>query len=216
MKAVAFDLDGVLLDSEPVFVEAARRIVTSRGIPFEPAVMQEMMGWPGRDALPYFRQRFGLLEPLEVIADEYRAEFLNVAGGGVPLMPGAAEAVVTIRESGRALALVTSSQRAYVEAIFGPHGLLGEFNVIVTADDVRLGKPAPEPYLRAAIELGVHAGDVTVFEDSPAGVASAKAAGCRCIAVPQANTAREAVATADHLIESLLDRVAWQSLLGFS
>ncbi|MBX7106123.1 MAG: HAD family phosphatase [Gemmataceae bacterium] len=205
MKTIAFDLDGVLLDSEPVFIEAARRVLADRGVAFDPTVMQEIMGRPGKEALPHFRTRFGLSDTIEALGADYKRHFYESLDGLIPLMPHARELVERLVELKTTLALVTSSQRAYVERVFGPHGLLEHFHVTVTADDITHGKPHPEPYLTAARLLGLAPESITVIEDSPAGVKSAKAAGCYCVAVPQKHTDRALVAVADRVIASLAE-----------
>jgi HAD superfamily hydrolase (TIGR01509 family) len=205
MKTIAFDLDGVLLDSEPVFIEAARRVLAARGVAFDPTVMQEIMGRPGKEALPHFRARFGLSDTIEDLGADYKRHFYESLEGLIPLMPGARELVWRLVEADTTLALVTSSQRAYVERVFGPHGLLEHFRVTVTADDITHGKPHPEPYLTAARLLSLAPELITVIEDSPAGVKSAKAAGCYCVAVPQKHTDRSLVAVADRIIGSLAE-----------
>src|SRR5437763_16434286 len=89
-RAVVFDLDGLLIDTEWAFAEAARRVLARRGLTLEPAFFATMMGTPGRDALPRFRDRYCIIDSLEVLAAEYKSDFLAVlAGVHPPLMPGA-------------------------------------------------------------------------------------------------------------------------------
>ena len=95
--------------------------------------------------------------------------------------------------------------------MFGPHELLDRFRHVFTADDVTNGKPAPDVYLLAAKQFGIEPHELLVFEDSPNGVQAAKAAGCVCVAVPQAHVPRERVAMADHIAASLdhADLLSW-------
>lgn len=204
--AVAFDLDGLLIDSEPVFREAARRVLAARGQRLDESFLQTMMGLPGRDALPRFCERFGLSDSVADVASEYRAAFFAaLAGSIIPLRPGARALVGRLRAAGSRPVIATSSQRAYVEQIVGPHQFLQEFAHVLTCDDVANGKPSPDIYLLAAEVLGVAPAELIVLEDSPNGVQAAKAAGARCIAVPQDHTPLAAVAAADLIVRSLDD-----------
>ena len=106
----------------------------------------------------------------------------RVRRGGVPLRPGARELLAEVTAAGLPRALVTSSQRGFMQAVLASTGL--RFDVLVSGQDVTATKPDPEPYLLAAKLIGVPPGDCFALEDSPNGVASAEAAGCRVIAVP--------------------------------
>jgi pseudouridine-5'-monophosphatase len=205
-RAVAFDLDGLLIDSEPVFLVAARQVLARRGLEFDAAFMASLMGLPGRDALPRFRERFRLPDAVETIATEYRAAFYEAAAGRlIPLRPGARELVERLRAAGTRLAIATSSQRAYVDRVFRPHGFIDRFDFVLTCDDVDCGKPSPDIFLLAAEVLAVPPAELVVFEDSPNGVRAAKAAGACCVAVPQSHTPDEAVSMADLVVRSLVD-----------
>jgi HAD superfamily hydrolase (TIGR01509 family) len=106
----------------------------------------------------------------------------RVRRDGVPVQPGARELLAAVKKAGLPHALVTSSERAFMDAVLASTGM--RFDVLVCAEDVTSTKPDPEPYLLAAKLLGVHPGDCFALEDSPNGVASAEAAGCRVFAVP--------------------------------
>ncbi len=213
VRAVVFDLDGLLIDTEWAFAEAAGRVLAARGLTLEPAFFATMMGMPGRDALPRFCERYRLTDPLEVIAAEYKQAFLEVlAGGRPPLMPGAAELIDRLELRGIPKAIATSSTREYVDAVFGPHGLTDRFAFVLTSDDVTHGKPHPEVYQKAAERLGLPPAAVVVLEDSVNGLQAAKAAGCRCVVVPHAHTPREELAGADLVARSLSDLALWEML----
>jgi len=216
VPAVAFDLDGLLIDSEPVFREAARRVLAARGQVLDESFLQTMMGLPGRDALPRFCERFGLSDSVTAVAAEYRAAFFaSLDGAVIPLRPGARELVGRLRAAGTRIVMATSSQRAYVDQVVGPHQFLDQFESILTCDDVANGKPSPDIFLLAAEVLHVTPEELVVFEDSPNGVRAAKAAGARCIAVPQDHTPVGAVAVADLVVRSLRD-TAVDQFLGIS
>jgi pseudouridine-5'-monophosphatase len=213
-RAVVFDLDGLLIDTEGVFTEAARRLLARRGLEPDAAFMAAIMGTPGRDALPRFRDHFRLSDPLDVLAQEYKRAFFDVLRAGhAPLMPGAVELIDRLERHHVPKAIATSSTREYVDTVFGPHGLTERFAFVLTCDDVTHGKPHPEIYERAAARLGFALAEVVVLEDSVNGLRSAKAAGCRCVVVPHADTPRDELAGADLIIPSLAASELW-ALLG--
>ncbi|HEY1381357.1 MAG TPA: HAD family phosphatase [Gemmataceae bacterium] len=212
-RAVVFDLDGLLIDTEGLFAEAARRILARRGLTLDLAFFATMMGTPGRDALPRFCKQYRLTEPLDVIAAEYKRDFLAaLAGGRPPLMPGAVDLIDRLGRHRIPKAIATSSTREYVGAVFGPHGLLDRFAFVLTCDDVTHGKPHPEVYARAAERLGLPPAAVVVLEDSVNGLRAAKAAGCRCVVVPHAQTPRDELAAADLVARGLGDPTLWEIL----
>jgi pseudouridine 5'-phosphatase len=209
-RAVAFDLDGLLIDTEGVFTEAARRLLARRGLEPDADFMAAIMGIPGRDALPRFRDRFNLPDSLDALADEYKRAFFDVLRAGhAPLMPGAVELIDRLERHHIAKAIATSSTREYVDTIFGPHGLTERFAFVLTCDDVAHGKPHPEIYERAAARLGLAPAEVVVLEDSVNGLRAAKAAGGRCVVVPHAYTPREELAGADLIATNLMAPELW-------
>jgi HAD superfamily hydrolase (TIGR01509 family) len=212
-RAVVFDLDGLLIDTEGVFAEAARRVLARRGATPDPAFFATMMGTPGRDALPRFRDRYGIVDSLESLAAEYKAAFVTVlAGTRPPLMAGALSLFERLEQGGLPKAIATSSSREYVDNIFAPHGLLDRFTFVLTCDDVTHGKPHPEVYALAAKRLGLPPAAVVVLEDSINGMRAAKAAGCRCVVVPHDQTPRMELTSADFVARSLDDPALWELL----
>lgn len=211
VRAVAFDLDGTLIDTECVFAEAAKRMLASRGKVLDHDFMATVQGTPGRDALPRFVKRYGLTDSLEAIAADYRQHFIDVlAGEKSRLMAGAREAVERVRLLGLPRALTTSSSNEYVTHVFGPHGFLDAFDFVMTSEDVTVGKPGPEIYIKAAARFGVAPGEMLVVEDSVAGLTAAKTAGAMCVVVPHAATPREAITAADLIADSLTAAELWR------
>jgi HAD superfamily hydrolase (TIGR01509 family) len=212
-RAVVFDLDGLLIDSEWAFAEAARRILARRGQTLDLGFFATMMGTPGRDALPRFRDQYQISGSLEALADEYKLAFWEaLAGTHPPLMPGAGDLLDRLESHGIPKAIATSSSREYVDHVFAPHGLLDRFAFVLTCDDVTHGKPNPEVYRLAAECHGLPPAAVLVLEDSVNGLRAANAAGCPCVVVPHEQTPRDELAPADLVVPSLAARELWQLL----
>jgi HAD superfamily hydrolase (TIGR01509 family) len=204
--SVVFDLDGVLIDSEPVFEEAAKRLLERRGLVWAPEVAHAMMGTPAKEAFAFFREHYQLLESIEELAAESSVDFYAAIGEGrIPLMAGVVDLLDQLQQNGTPIAIATSSSRSYVDRVLAAHGLLGRFGFVLTCEDVDLGKPHPEVYEKAAKRMGHSPEFMIVLEDSVNGVSAAKAAGAKCIAVPHERVQRAGLATADLIVSSLED-----------
>jgi HAD superfamily hydrolase (TIGR01509 family) len=212
-RSVVFDLDGILVDTEPIFEEAARRQLARRGLAWSPEVARAMMGTPARQAFEFFRDYHQLSEPVPALIAESSALFYAVLGPNpARLMPGVRDLLDLLEERGIPKAIATSSTASYIDVVFAPHGLLDRFAFVLTCDDVTYGKPHPEVYEKAAARLGHTPGEMVVIEDSVHGVRAAKAAGALCIAVPHARVRAEDLHMADLIVEGLLARRLHQVL----
>ncbi len=203
-RAVAFDLDGLLIDTEPVFSEAVRRYLDRRGLAFDPEILHVMMGSPAVQTLPRFREHYNLTDPLETIGIECKDLFFEVLGDEPgPLMPGVVALLERLQERQIPFCIATSSGSEFVERVFGPHGLLDRFRFVLTCENVSRGKPHPEVYELAARRFDIPASEMVVLEDSPNGLRAAKAAGAKCVVVPHAQTPRDRLHAADLIAASL-------------
>jgi HAD superfamily hydrolase (TIGR01509 family) len=182
--AVLFDMDGLLIDSEPLWLEAETAVMRRLGgQPWTAADQQELLGGSLERTVRYLRAKAAVPRPPAVVADWLMSEMTDlVRREGVPLRPGAAGLLAAVRAAGLPHALVTSSERDFMDAVLASTGLA--FDVTVCAADVTRTKPDPEPYLLAAKLLGTEPESCVVLEDSPNGIAAAEAAGCQVIAVP--------------------------------
>jgi HAD superfamily hydrolase (TIGR01509 family) len=183
LDAVFFDMDGLLVDSEPLWFEVETQIMARMGGAWSHADQQQLVGGPASRSLAYMLARAARPAPEETVA-RWMAEGINglVRRHGVPMMPGTRELLAELRAAGVRRALVTSAHRDLMDAVLEKTG--AAFDVTVCAEDIRHGKPDPEPYLLAAGLLGVDPGRCAALEDSLTGIASAEAAGCAVIAVP--------------------------------
>ena len=200
-RAVIFDMDGLLLDTEVLWQQAEEALFAAHGAVFSHEDKMRVIGTSFEHTAEFFAERLGEPEERgaelvdEMIEMMHAALLRDVAG-----RPGALELVAGLR--GRVpLGLASNSPRRLVDAALRTAGLLDGFDAIVTADDVARAKPAPDLYLLACERLGVAPGDALALEDSASGVAAAKAAGLTCIAVPQ--YAETDVSAADRVIASL-------------
>jgi len=180
--AVLWDLDGTLVDTEPLWRSAEAELVAEHGGAWSHEAGMALVG----TALPDYAhalQEAGVPLSLDEILTDMTTRLLAAQAGGPPWQPGALELVASLREAGVPQALVTSSYRALTVPVVQAAGV---FDVVVAGDEVTAPKPDPGPYLEAARRLGVDVTRCAVVEDSTTGVAAALAAGARVIAVESA------------------------------
>jgi HAD superfamily hydrolase (TIGR01509 family) len=183
VRALIFDMDGLLVDSEGLAAEAMDRLLDEYELARNPAVHARLLGRRLVEALAIVRDGYGMEEDVDVLIARYSVLRTEALRGSVKPMPGAHEIVARARLAGLSIALATSGMRIHVEISLRETGLAGLFDSETTGDEVTRGKPAPELFQKAAARLGVEPGGAVVLEDSPLGVEAAKAAGMRVIAV---------------------------------
>src|SRR5665213_447413 len=183
-KAVAFDMDGLLLDSECVYRDALMATAAEMGADLPEAVVKRMIGhsWPGSAAV--LRDHFGDGFDTDALRTRSVELFYEVAHAGLALKTGVVEILDLLEARGLPRAVVTSSRRQEAEHHLGHHGLLDRFDFILANGEYRAPKPHPAPYLTAAERLGLDPADVLALEDSHNGVRAAAGAGMMTIMVP--------------------------------
>lgn len=197
-RGVIFDMDGVLIDSEPLHFLATQEILATHGVPMSEA------DYYGRYIAYSDREIMELLIPdasaRPAAAEAKSRRYLALAAAGIP--PFADGLELLRRTDGWRVALATGSMRHEAELALASLGIRERFQTIVTREDCVHGKPHPEPFLRAADGLGVSPGRCVAIEDSPGGIQAAKAAGMACVAVTH-SCPRERLLGADLVVDDL-------------
>jgi HAD superfamily hydrolase (TIGR01509 family) len=181
--AVLWDMDGTLVDTEPYWMECEYELAAKYGGRWSHENAMAVVGADLIDSASYMRDQMGIdRTPLEIIEELLDGVVLKVEQE-MPWRPGARELLAELREQAVPCALVSMSWRRFVAPVLTALPA-DSFDVVVCGDEVDNGKPHPEPYLRAAELLGFAAEKTLAIEDSPTGAASAEAAGCRVLVVP--------------------------------
>jgi HAD superfamily hydrolase (TIGR01509 family) len=183
VDAVVFDLDGVLIDSEPVWEEIRRRYVADHGGQWRSDTQRRLMGMSTGEWANYLSHELGVRRTPEQVAAGVVAQMAARYAAQVPLVPGA-DAVVRRLAGCWPMGLASSSPPRLIEVALAATGLTEAFAVTLSTENVPHGKPAPDVYLAVAERLGKHPAGCVAVEDSSNGVRSAAAAGMRVIAVP--------------------------------
>jgi HAD superfamily hydrolase (TIGR01509 family) len=181
--AVLWDMDGTLVDTEPYWIEVEFEIAARYGGSWSRQHALQLVGNDLIESGRYMREHMGIdVEPAQIV-EELLDGVVERVERQVPWRPGAVELLAGLGDLDVPCALVTMSYRRFVAPILQALPP-GTFDVVVTGDAVSRGKPHPEPYLAAARQLGVPAGDCVAIEDSNTGARSAEAAGCTVLVVP--------------------------------
>jgi HAD superfamily hydrolase (TIGR01509 family) len=203
LQAVIFDMDGVLVDSEPFGFEALRRVMARHGLPYGEAENAEFLGRTTLESCRILKARHRLPESEETLAEWYLEGMLEQISRGPIPMPGVPRVLEKVRASGYRMALASSAELRVIDANLAALALRPLFEAVISGTQVARGKPAPDVFLAAAERLGVAPGGCLVVEDSRNGLLAAKAAGMRCAVVPCAHTRHQDFGEADHRLGAL-------------
>ncbi len=204
-RAVIFDLDGVLADSEPWWNEIDAQLLREYGVTYRGEYHRQVLGVSYRLAVEFYKKAFGLSAPAEELIrrrGEIAADFF---ANSVGFFPSTRAVLEELQQMNLRIALATSSVSASARPFLDRHELTAFFDVIVTGEEIERGKPHPDIYLRAAEKLGVTADACLAIEDALSGIAAGKAAGMRVAAIPDIRfvDAREYENQADYLLRDL-------------
>jgi HAD superfamily hydrolase (TIGR01509 family) len=211
-KAVVFDLDGLMFNTEELYQFVGGEVLRRRGKTFDAELLDAMMGRPGSVALQLMINWHQLVDTVEQLATESDEVFAGILGERLETMPGLLELLDALELSRIPKAIATSSRRGFVTDVLSRFDLEPRFEFILTAEDVVQGKPFPEIYQRAAAGFGLEPQQTLVLEDSENGCRAAAAAGAFTIAVPGGHSRRHDFGTASLVVESLADPRIYEAL----
>jgi HAD superfamily hydrolase (TIGR01509 family) len=211
LRAILLDHDGTLVDSEPVHYLVWADVLWRYGFDLsEEQYRARYAGVPTLANAVDLVQRFGVAEdPVALAEAKNTATREHLSRCPFALLPGVLDAIDAFAHLGLQLAVVTGASAFGVNSTLRAHGLASRFAAVVSGDDVRCSKPAPDCYLLALERLGVRAGECIAIEDTEPGIAAATAAGIRCLAVPTAMSRHHDFSRAEVVLASMADAVAF-------
>jgi HAD superfamily hydrolase (TIGR01509 family) len=211
-RAVVFDMDGLMFNSEDVYQQVGTELMRRRGRQYTRELCDSIMGRPPRDCFETIIQYHGLDERWEAMAAESEEIFISLLDGWLAPMPGLLPLLDALEAAGIPKAICTSSSRRLLHECVSRFRLEPRFEFMLAAEDITCGKPHPEVYLKAAERFGIAPHEMVVLEDSQAGCRAGAAAGATVIAVPGTHSRTQDFTTADLVVESLEDPRLYEAL----
>ena len=212
LAAVVFDLDGLIVNSEDVYERVDMEVLRRRGQAFEPALREKMMGRTAAQSVQIMIDHHALMESVESLDAERTVLFDELIIESVASMPGFLPLLAALDAANIPAAIATSGTRTYATKVLDRLAISDRFCFVLTAEDIRHGKPAPDVYLLAAKRLNLRPEQVFVLEDSGNGCAAGVAAGAFTVAVPNRHTAGHDFTGARFIAETLADRRIYEAL----
>lgn len=205
-KAVIFDMDGVMVDSELAHSAAYSRVLREYGV--EPVMNEHgtynIAGLTLKETWEIFKKRHSIDEDTDVLMNKKRLAFSEeIEKSGIQALPGLLDLLKDLSEHNVKIAVATSANTARVNLVLERLKIKTSFSVMVTADDVQKGKPDPEVYIKAALKLGLTSDECVVIEDAEEGVKAGVAAKMRVVAVPNVHTKKMDFSSATKIVPSL-------------
>ena len=204
-RAVIFDMDGVIADSEPTYREAINLTLAPTGHRMSDQQYEEVIGTSVHFTWRTIQETFGIEGDVEEYVRRYDQALVELLRRPLPPLPGVRELLAELRRRGLPAALATSSWKRWAEALLQATGLDGAFEAVVWREMAERPKPAPDLFLRAAALVGVEPGRCLVLEDTAPGLEAARAAGMLAVQVRSASTALPPQPHADLVLDSLED-----------
>ena len=204
-NALIFDMDGVLADSEPVYYTAMQDVLAPLGIEISDEHQRNVMGTSIENTWRYFAETFLLEGPLDPYVEEYDLQLRRLLGELHEPLPGVRELIAALKQRSVPIAVASSSIPEWIGALLGGLGLQDAFDAAVSAREAGASKPAPDVYLLAAQRLNANPSRCIAIEDTPTGLASAKAAGMFVVQTRSASSAFPPLEGADLVLDSLED-----------
>jgi beta-phosphoglucomutase family hydrolase len=201
-QAVIFDMDGVLVDSEPIYFEIEKKSFLHYGVELSEEDQHSFVGVTQEEMWKQVKSRFGLEPMMEDLLDYHRNQVMEVISSYTDLepIPQAQQFIQRLAEKGVPIAVASSSSLKLIETMLMKISLNSYFPVVVSGEEVKRGKPSPDVFLLAAKRLGVDPSLCLVIEDSYHGVTAAKAAGMWCAAFRNLNSGHQDLSAADWIV----------------
>lgn len=205
VRAVVFDMDGLMFNSEEVYYRVGEELMRRRGRQYSQELSDAIMGRPPRDCFELMIQWHKLDDTWEALQAESEEVFLSLIGGWLAPMSGLMELLGAVEAAGIPKAICTSSSRRLTEAALAKFNLAPRFAFILTAENIVRGKPDPEIYLLAAQRFAIAPGEMLVLEDSQTGCRAAAASGALTVAVPGEHSRNHDFSLATLVVDGLSD-----------
>ena len=212
IKAVVFDLDGLIFNTEDVYIRATTEYLKPRGMVFEEDVRKEMMGQQSHVSTAILKEYYGLEETVEEIRSQISYQFMKVLPEIIALMPGFEDLISRLNTAGIPAAVCTSSSSGYARSLLSEFGFLDCFDFIIGGEMVPNGKPAPDCYLMSCEKLGFEVSEVMVLEDSENGCRAAIDAGTFAVGVPSVHNEGHNYTGAAIVARTLADPAIYEAL----
>jgi beta-phosphoglucomutase-like phosphatase (HAD superfamily) len=205
IRAVVFDLDGLMFDTEDLFFRVASEALAARGKAFTPEIMKQFIGRRASEVVQLWKTAAGVDDPVEDFLADVKTRFFAILDTVVHPTPGLFLLLDRLHHLAVPQAVATSSGHSYADRLLINHGIRNRFAFVLAAEDVKRGKPDPEIYCLAAARFGVAPQSMLVLEDSPAGIAAAKGAGALAVGVPHEHSPALGLSAADLVVARLDD-----------
>jgi len=206
IQAFIFDMDGVIIDSEPLHFEVDIQVMKDFGASITQEQLEKYVGMTNPEMWKLIREEYQLQRTVSEIIDYQLSNKIKMlTAREMEPIDGIRELLADLKASGIPVGIASSSPPVFIKAVLDKFGLLDAFNCIVSGEEVERGKPAPDVYLKAAELLGVEPASCMVLEDARHGIAAAKAAGMQCIGFVNPNSGNQDLSAADYVVRSIAE-----------
>ena len=204
MDAFIFDMDGVIIDSEPIHFEIDIKTMKHFGVKISNEELEKYVGMTNPEMWELIKSEYSIIESIdEIISYQLENKIKVLQGLDIEPIEGIKELLIKLKDEDIPIAVASSSPRKFIEEVLIKFNLIDYFQYIVSGEEVVKGKPSPDIYIEAAKQLGVDTKHCVVIEDSRNGVTAAKKAGMKCIGYKNINSGNQDLSQADMIIESI-------------
>ncbi|MBI2039768.1 HAD family phosphatase [Candidatus Microgenomates bacterium] len=202
IKAVIFDMDGVITRTEAIQSGAESQVFATIGIHITPEeIINSYSGWKDTEMFKDMAKRHLIKDIEKLRKKKWEIVYKKLSDKSIPLVPGSLDLIEKLQKHGYPLALASSTNQKFISIILSSLSIKEKFSAVVSGDEVKQGKPNPEIFLLTSKKLGISSSDCLVIEDAPSGIKAAKAAGMKCIAIATSVT-KDKLQNADRVISA--------------